>query len=67
MIVSHPEQGATSQVQKVLDGFRELGVRVETIPFDAALKSGPLRFSSLRKDTQRAWIAAAAATTTHLD
>jgi len=67
VIVSHPEQGATSQVQKVLDGFRELGVRVETIPFDAALKSGPLRFSSLRKDTQRAWIAAAAATTTHLD
>ncbi|WP_179486531.1 AAA family ATPase [Microbacterium immunditiarum] len=67
VIVSHPEQGAIAQIQRVVAGFRELGVRVETIPFDPALKSGPLRFAALRKDTKRAWIAAAAATTKQLD
>mgnify|MGYP001414534792 CR=1 FL=1 len=66
VIVSHPEPGATAQIPRVVNGFQELGARVVTIPFDPALKSGPLRFTAQRKDTQQAWIAAAAATAAHL-
>ncbi len=66
IIVTQHETGTTAQTERIVHGFRELGATVAIIPFDAALKAGPLRFTALRKDTRRAWIAAAAAATEHL-
>ncbi|WP_137845819.1 ParA family protein [Microbacterium sp. 2FI] len=62
VIVTQAEPANRPQVARTADGFEGLVRAVETIPFDPALKSGPLRFDALRPATQRAWIKAAAST-----
>ncbi|KJL45747.1 hypothetical protein RS82_00065 [Microbacterium trichothecenolyticum] len=60
-MVTQSEPTTAAAVRKVADGFRDHVRAVQVIPFDPALKSGPLRFDTLRPRTQDAWLAAAAA------
>ena len=60
VIVTQSERGSTAEVRRVADAFNGTVRAVHQIPFDPAMKSGPLRFEDLRSPTQRAWIAAAA-------
>ncbi|GAA3776132.1 hypothetical protein GCM10022240_29560 [Microbacterium kribbense] len=46
---------------RIADGFQPHVRAVHIIPFDPALKSGPLRFGTLRPGTRNAWVASAAA------
>lgn len=48
-------------VQRVAAGYESLARAAVTIPFDPAMVDGLLRHGSLRANTQRAWLAAAAA------
>lgn len=59
VVVTQPEPSA--RLHATVDGFTPLVRAVATIPYDPALKSGPLRFDTLRPTTRRAWIATAAA------
>jgi len=61
VVVTQSEPTTAAAVRKVADGFRDHVRAVQVIPFDPALKSGPLRFDTLRPRTQDAWLAAAAA------
>ncbi|MBP3035073.1 ParA family protein [Arthrobacter sp. zg-ZUI100] len=62
VIVSQSDRNGTqAQVRSVARGFAPLARAVATIPYDAALRKGQIRFGSLRPATQRAWLAAAAA------
>lgn len=46
---------------RIVDGFTGHVRTVSRIPFDPALKSGPLRFDTLRHATRDAWVRATAA------
>lgn len=46
---------------RIVDGFTGHVRAVSRIPFDSALKSGPLRFDTLRPATRDAWVRATAA------
>ena len=62
VIVSQAEHGTPLAVaQRIADGFADLAGVTVTIPFDKALKSGPLRFENLTPATQQAWLTAGAA------
>lgn len=61
VIVTQAEHGSTSEVRRIVEVFTDLVRAVQVIPFDPALKSGPLRFETLRPATRRAWVAAGAA------
>ncbi|MET4058665.1 cellulose biosynthesis protein BcsQ [Arthrobacter sp. UYP6] len=62
VIVSQSDRNGTeTQVQTVARGFEPLARATVTIPYDAALRKGQIRYGSLRPATQRAWLAAAAA------
>lgn len=61
VIVTQAEHGSTSEVRRIVEAFTDLVRAVQVIPFDPALKSGPLRFETLRPATRRAWVAAGAA------
>ncbi|MGL4339238.1 MAG: MinD/ParA family ATP-binding protein [Rhodoglobus sp.] len=50
-----------SDVTRIVDGFEGIARATVVIPYDPALKSGMLRFDSLRSVTKEAWIAAGAA------
>jgi MinD-like ATPase involved in chromosome partitioning or flagellar assembly len=50
-----------SDVARIVDGFTGVARATVVVPHDPALKSGLLRFDSLRTATQDAWIAAGAA------
>lgn len=54
-----PEDG--DEARRIADGFAPLVRKVVTVPYDPALKAGRIRYTSLKPDTQRAWLAAAAA------
>jgi len=61
-VVSQADQKApASEVRRVVDGYRKLTRDVVQIPFDPAMIDGHLHYSALRPQTQRAWLAAAAA------
>ncbi|MCK6066532.1 MULTISPECIES: MinD/ParA family ATP-binding protein [Microbacterium] len=66
VIVTQHDRHTAADANSIIDGFTGRVRAVHHIPFDPALKSGPLRFDTLRPATRDAWIAAAAATTTHL-
>lgn len=66
VVVTESERGTAAQTRTVATAFAGLVRAVAVIPFDPALKSGPLRFDLLRASTRRAWIAAAAAIATGL-
>jgi MinD-like ATPase involved in chromosome partitioning or flagellar assembly len=62
VVVTQAEPGDARAARRVADQFSGHVRAVEVIPFDAALKSGPLRFDTLHRRTQEAWTRAAAAT-----
>ncbi len=66
VIVTQSEPGPSTEVRRVASAFEGMVRAVHQIPFDAGLKGGPLRFDNLRPTTQRAWVAAAAATASEL-
>jgi MinD-like ATPase involved in chromosome partitioning or flagellar assembly len=61
VVVTQPEPGTRAAAARVADGFTGHVRQVLTIPFDPALKAGPLRFEGLRPRTRDAWLAVAAA------
>ncbi|MCD1269773.1 AAA family ATPase [Microbacterium sp. MEC084] len=61
VVVTESEPRGPAAAERVADGFRGTVREVLRIPFDPALKSGPLRFDSLRRATQDAWLRVAAA------
>lgn len=60
VVVTLSERATASEIRPIVDGFTDLVRAVHVIPFDPALKSGPLRFDALRPATQRAWVRTAA-------
>ena len=60
VVVTQSERGSASEVRRITDAFEGMVRAVHEIPFDRALKGGPLRFGTLRPATQRAWVEAAA-------
>ena len=66
VIVTQSERSPAAELRRIVDAFTGLVRTVQVIPFDPALKSGPLRFEALRPATRRAWIATGAAVTTGL-
>ncbi|WP_432246247.1 chromosome partitioning protein ParA (plasmid) [Arthrobacter sp. G.S.26] len=52
---------AKAEAQRIADGFEPFVRAVVRIPYDPALVNGPIRYEALQPDTQRAWLAAAAA------
>jgi len=67
VIVTESERGSASQTRRIAAAFEDLVRAVAVVPFDSALKSGPLRFDALRTGTQRAWVAAGAAVAAGLE
>ncbi|MGX1702771.1 ParA family protein [Microbacterium sp. NPDC055357] len=62
VIVTQQEAAHPKDLVRIVDGFAGLVRAVEIIPFDPALKSGPLRWGTLRTRTQDAWLRATATT-----
>ncbi|WP_026059777.1 MinD/ParA family ATP-binding protein [Microbacterium yannicii] len=60
VIVTQSEPAGAAQTRFIADGFAGHVRAVHTIPFDPALKAGPLRFDTLRPRTRGAWLAVAA-------
>lgn len=60
VVVTQSEPADRREVARIVAGFEGQVRVVERIPFDPALKSGPLRFDALRKPTQDAWLSVAA-------
>lgn len=60
VIVSQRTPGRDENLDRIVSGYREMGLTVVTIPYDAALQTGVIRFDALREETQRAWLRAAA-------
>jgi MinD-like ATPase involved in chromosome partitioning or flagellar assembly len=60
VVVTASEPARRPDVDRIVDGFTGRVRRVTTIPFDPALKSGPLRFDALRPATRDAWVTVAA-------
>ncbi|MDR7110914.1 MinD-like ATPase involved in chromosome partitioning or flagellar assembly [Microbacterium trichothecenolyticum] len=60
VLVSQSEPTGTAAARRIADGFAGHVRAVHIIPFDPALKAGPLRFDTLRPRTRDAWLAAAA-------
>ena len=62
VVVSQADHKAGSaQAEKVADGFRSMARAATVIPFDPAMRAGKLAYDALKPETQRAWLAAAAA------
>ncbi|MEL5990704.1 AAA family ATPase [Microbacterium phosphatis] len=61
VVVTQAEPTASAAAGRIAAGFRGTVREVARIPFDPALKSGPLRFDNLRRATQNAWLRVAAA------
>ena len=62
VVVSQAEATAKkSDMVDVVRRFKPLAREVAAIPYDPAMVDGPLSYSALRPDTQRAWLAAGAA------
>ncbi|MFS0735296.1 AAA family ATPase [Microbacterium sp. 1P10UB] len=60
VILTQAEPTPTATLRRIADGFEGHVRAVEIIPFDPALKSGPLRFDHLGPRTRDAWVTAAA-------
>lgn len=60
VIVTEAEPNGRA-ANRIADGFDGLVREVVRIPFDPALKSGPLRLDALKRTTRDAWTRAAAA------
>lgn len=60
VVVTQSEPAGAAATRRIADGFSGHVRAVHTIPFDPALKAGPLRFDTLRPRTRDAWLAVAA-------
>lgn len=60
VIVVTQQEPSPVAAARIADQFAPHARAVHTIPFDKALKAGPLRFDALRARTRDAWLAAAA-------
>ncbi|GAA1979265.1 MinD/ParA family ATP-binding protein [Microbacterium pumilum] len=67
IVLTHAEPVRASEARRIVEGFEGYVRAVETVPFDPALKSGPLRFDSLRPATRDAWLRVAAAAASSLE
>lgn len=56
LVVTQPERGVRRESERIAAGFADQVRAVVTVPFDPALKSGPLRFDALRPHTHDAWL-----------
>ena len=61
IVVTDADRTGAYKAGAVADQFAAAGHQVMLIPFDAGLKSGQLRFDTLRQATQDAWVRVAAA------
>lgn len=61
VVVTQAEPTNRAAVDRITDGFAGQVRTLERVPFDPALKSGPLRFDHLRPATRDAWLRVAAA------
>ncbi|MDL9978618.1 MinD/ParA family ATP-binding protein [Microbacterium sp. ASV49] len=61
VVVTEAETRGMAAAHRIIDGFAGQVRAVERIPFDPALKSGPLRLDDLRAPTRDAWIRVVAA------
>jgi MinD-like ATPase involved in chromosome partitioning or flagellar assembly len=66
VVVTQAEPAARRAVRRIVDGFAGQVRAVETIPFDPALKSGPLRYDGLRTPARDAWLRVTAAAVAEL-
>ncbi len=66
VVITQAERSSSVESARIADAFAPLVRAVQVIPFDPSMKSGPLRFDSLRPATRRAWVAAGAAIATGL-
>jgi len=66
VVVTQSERSSMHDVRAIADRFAPLVRTVEIVPFDPALKSGPLRHDSLRPATREAWLRVAAAAASEL-
>ncbi len=60
------QQTPSDQISWIVERFRPLVKEVVTIPHDPTLKTGIIRFDALNRDTQRAWLHAAASVARNL-
>lgn len=67
LVVTQPEAGDGRAAANIASSFADQVRAVHTVPFDAALRSGPLRFESLRRRTQDAWLRVASAISDRLE
>ena len=61
VVTQADSDASTADLQRVAGGYRPLTRATVTIPFDPAMVDGLLQYGSLKAQTQRAWLAAAAA------
>lgn len=66
IVSQHQPQGNSDQLNRIAHGFRRLASSVVTVPYDAALVKGQIRFDGMRPATRRAWLHATAAVATAL-
>lgn len=60
LVSEWPQPVDKSNLKAVVEGLSEMAKAVEVLPFDPALKNGPLRFDSLRPQTQDVYVRTAA-------
>ena len=61
VIISQWKPEDIREAKRIAEGFEPLVRRVVTVPYDPALKAGPIRYTDLKPATRRAWLTAAAA------
>ena len=61
IVSQHQPHGNNEQLERIAQGFGRLARSVVTVPYDAALVKGQIRFEALRPATRRAWLHATAA------
>ena len=61
VVLMRNEPSPGRDLAAIREGFVDVGVKVLEIPFDKAMKSGPLRFGTLAPATREAWLHVAAA------
>ncbi|MBW9122305.1 ParA family protein [Microbacterium trichothecenolyticum] len=60
VIVTQSEPAGATAARRIADGFDGHVRAVQIIPFDPAMKAGPLRFDTLHARTRDAWLSVAA-------
>ncbi len=61
IVSQHQPHGNNEQLERIAHGFGRLARSVVTVPYDAALVKGQIRFEGLRPATRRSWLHATAA------